>query len=62
MKAIVDPDLCIGCTLCVQICPSVFEMHDDKAFAYADPVPGSDIETCRDAARQCPVNAIILEE
>jgi ferredoxin len=29
MKAIVDKDLCIGCGLCVDVCPEVFEMNAD---------------------------------
>ena len=34
MKACVDPDICIGCSLCVQTCPEVFKMETDKAVAY----------------------------
>jgi len=30
MKTKVDPDLCTGCELCMQICPEVFEMEDDS--------------------------------
>lgn len=62
MKAIVDPEKCIGCTLCTQICPEVFRMNDDKAEAYLDPVPAELISRCAQAANdQCPVNAIRLE-
>jgi ferredoxin len=28
----VDPDLCIGCGLCVEICPRVFELKENKAW------------------------------
>ena len=32
MKARVDPDLCIGCGICPDVAPEVFEMGtDDKA-------------------------------
>jgi ferredoxin len=58
MKATVDSDLCIGCGLCVDICPEVFEMEGDKAVPKVDPVPPAAEETCRDAAEQCPVEAI----
>ena len=29
MKAIVDRDGCIGCGMCAEICPDVFEIADD---------------------------------
>jgi ferredoxin len=62
MKAIVDPDICIGCGLCVEICPDVFEMPDTLAIVKVDPVPATDEEDCRDAAEQCPVDAISIVE
>ena len=40
MKARVDPDLCIGCGICPDVAPEVFEMGtDDKAHTKVDPVP-----------------------
>lgn len=61
MKTKVDLDICIGCTLCVQTCPEVFRMEGDKAVAYVNPVP-KDVEgTCKQAADECPVTAIIIE-
>lgn len=63
MKATVDPEKCIGCTLCTQLCPEVFRMNDDKAQAYLDPVPVELKDKCAQAAAdQCPVAAITLEE
>ncbi|MDD5439762.1 MAG: ferredoxin [Candidatus Omnitrophica bacterium] len=62
MRATVDPDVCIGCTLCTEICPDVFRMEGDKAVAYADPVPDKARELCKNAASQCPVNAIAVME
>jgi ferredoxin len=62
MKAIVDKDLCLGCGLCVEVCPEVFEMKDDKAEVKVDPVPSEVEPSCRDAAKQCPVEAIKVEE
>jgi len=61
LKAKVDPDLCTGCELCVQTCPEVFEMEDDLAIAKVDEVPSDAEETCREAAEECPVDAIIIE-
>lgn len=62
MKAKVDPDLCIGCELCVSTCPEVFKMEDDKAIAYINIVPEKFEETCRQSADECPVSAIIIED
>ena len=58
MKAVVDSDKCIGCSLCVQICAEVFRMEDDKAVVYVTPVPQEFEQICKDAAGQCPVEAI----
>ena len=63
MKATVDKDLCIGCAICVEVCPAVFEMDDDdKARAKSPPVPPEAEGSCRDAADQCPDSAIKIEE
>lgn len=61
MKATVDQDTCIGCGLCVSICPEVFEMEGDVAVAYVDPVPEGSAADCRQAAEDCPVGAITVE-
>ena len=61
MRAIVDQETCIGCGLCAETCPEVFEMPDDKAQAKVDPVPPEAEAACRDAADQCPSSAIKIE-
>lgn len=61
MRAIVDPQICISCELCTQICPEVFKMEGDKAVAYVDPIPVEREYSCKDAADSCPVNAIKIE-
>ena len=60
MKAIVDEETCTGCGQCEEPCPEVFEIDGDLAKVIADPVPAED--ACRDAADECPVEAITIEE
>ena len=62
MKAIVDVDACTGCGLCVETCAEVFEMNDDDiAVVKADPVPAGAEETAKQAAEDCPCEAIKIE-
>ena len=58
MKAIVNKDTCIGCGLCVNICPEVYRMEEDKAVVFVDVVPKASEATCKEAADGCPVTAI----
>jgi ferredoxin len=61
MKAVIDEDLCTGCELCVQTCPDVFEMEGDVAKAKVDVVPSDAEECAKEAAEECPVEAIAIE-
>ena len=61
MKVTVDEETCIGCEVCVDTCPEVFEMADDKARAKANEVPRDVVESCREAAEKCPGEAIKIE-
>ena len=61
MKARVEPDICIGCGLCVDTCPGIFRMEGDKAVAFVTQVPKELEEACKKATDECPVTAIILE-
>jgi ferredoxin len=38
VKVWIDQDLCTGDGICVEICPSVFDMHDD-GLAYVEEAP-----------------------
>lgn len=62
MRAIVDADLCTGCELCTETCPEVFQMEDDIAVSSVDVIPIDAVECAREAAEECPVEAIVLEE
>ena len=62
MKIKIDPDLCTGDEICVQMCPEVFEMEDDKAIVLQEEVPEELQDSVREAADSCPSEAIIIEE
>lgn len=62
VKAIVDEETCIGCELCAQICPAVFQMEDNLAKVMTHPVPEDQQDSCREAEDSCPVDAISTEE
>lgn len=62
MKAIVNEEICIGCNLCVEICPEVFEMTDQMiARVILDPLSSEVLVCAQDAMESCPVSAITLE-
>lgn len=56
----IDKDKCIGCGLCASFCPDVFEM-DDKGKAGVKSVAGCKKCDCQEAAKACPVQAIIIK-
>ncbi len=62
MRAHVDRDTCIGCGLCSDNCPEVFEQVDGRSSVKVDPVPESAYDCAREAAENCPVSAITIEE
>ncbi len=57
MKLKVDKNLCTGCEICTEICPSVFEIQDDELAGVKD---NADYEPCvaSEAIENCPVEAI----
>ncbi len=63
MKVTVKDD-CTACGLCVETCPEVFRLDDDADIAevIVETVPADAEETCRQAADDCPVEAIQLAE
>jgi ferredoxin len=62
MKAKVDESKCDGTGICEGICPEVFELQDDVAKVIVDEVPKDAEDSCREAAENCPTEAITIEE
>ena len=61
MKVIIDAESCTGCGLCVDSCPEVYELVDDVAKVKMDPVPDEHADAAKNAAEDCPVEAIAVE-
>ncbi|MBQ7858768.1 MAG: ferredoxin [Faecalibacterium sp.] len=60
MIAYVDPQTCIGCTRCAELCPEIFEMQGILAMAQPGQIPGEYAARAAEAAQSCPVDAIRL--
>ncbi len=61
MKVRVDRDLCTGMAYCVEVAPTVFELDDEMEARVLDPASVDD-DTLLEAAKSCPLEAIILED
>lgn len=61
MRLRIDRDGCIGTGNCVKIAPDVFQIDELNKSVMIDQ-GGADEATMWDAARSCPVDAIILED
>ncbi len=62
MKVRVDEEACVGDETCVEICPEIFEMQGNVATAKMDEVPEELEGACKNAAKSCPVDAILIED
>ena len=61
MTVKIDADLCTACGLCVDSVPDVFEMGDDVAQVKTSEVSADLQSAVKEAADDCPVEAIIVE-
>lgn len=52
---------CIGCGICSQISPEVFDIEKNYATVNRANIDGNE-ESCIDAAISCPVDAIDINE
>ena len=58
MAKITVNESCIGCGTCVGVAPDVFEMNDERLSS----VIGDDVDSAKEAAESCPVEAIEEED
>lgn len=57
----VDPDVCVGNSMCRATAPNVFVADDNEQSVVADPAADS-LEKILEAAANCPVGAIFVED
>ena len=63
MKVRVDEDLCLGCGICEGLAPDVFSLANEPfAEVLVDVVPAELEDDVRQAAEECPEEAITIEE
>lgn len=55
-KVSVDASICVGCALCEESCPEVFEVQGDGIAHVKAQTCG--IHNLQEIAQQCPVDAI----
>jgi ferredoxin len=61
MKVTISEE-CVSCGLCVDICPDVFEMGEELAQVKMASVPAQFEKAVQQAADECPVSAIVIEQ
>ena len=63
MKVCIDPELCSGCGPCVDICPEIFELNEEGiAVVKVNEVSAELQDACKEAAGDCPTEAISIKE
>ena len=60
MKVWIDEG-CIVCRACEEICPDVFEVDDENCYVIEENIDGNE-DLIKEAAEQCPVEVIIIED
>ncbi len=62
MKTCINRELCIGCELCTNLFPNIYEMDGDIAVAIIGDIPAELDDEVLEAQEDCPTGAIHLEE
>jgi len=61
VRVSVDHDVCVGNAMCETIAPKVFVLNDNRQSEAVNP-DGDTVENILEAAENCPVSAIIVED
>ncbi len=63
MKVRIDKELCIDCGVCEALVPEVFSINDEgSTVVILEDVPEELQDAVREAAEECPTEAIIITE
>ncbi|MCK4532741.1 ferredoxin [bacterium] len=62
MKVEIIDELCTGCGLCIDTCADLFDMEESTVTVKVEIVPPEQEGCCREAAENCPMEAIKIEE
>ncbi|MFZ0035468.1 MAG: ferredoxin [Sedimentisphaerales bacterium] len=62
MKVKVNPELCNGTGICEQMCPEVFEIKRGMSMVKVQEVPSYAEQSRKEAAEDCPTEAISIED
>ena len=57
----IDHNTCVGNAMCETFAPNVFRLNDNRQSEVADPAADS-VEKILEAAENCPVSAIFVED
>jgi len=57
----VDHDVCVGNAMCETFAPNTFRLNDNRQSEAVDP-DGDTVEKIIEAAENCPVSAIFVED
>ena len=59
MKITIDKNKCIGCGRCTEVCPGTFRLNSEGK---SEVINNEKSDCALQAADQCPVEAIFVEE
>lgn len=61
LRISIDHDVCVGNAMCTTIAPDVFQLNAERQSEAVNPAGGTE-EQVMEAAENCPVSAITVED